>query len=390
MQEDKIIEELCQTLVNAISLKIKTHQDNIIKTIDQIFTNNNKKIINSQKQSNNKQINQPVSKPSRGSPINIQELKEPPLVILEKIDNTNNLINFIFQCLSANKSFVLYFLNPMNEEIILQQSQKDQTEIYLLPSILKLLDNVWTGKDKTYNMIEIHEKLKSLMQNDYNSKNPGNIINSIFNQLHKEFNSNKNLVINSNWNSNKEQVLNDYLNNLSNNNSLISNEFFIALLLEKQESDHLFLVDSTNTIDLNVNNIKRSFLSIENDFKELFIDENDEKKYCNNKEKFVGKSIQKLPNQLIININRAGKKKKHLNFRTEIETKKFFNNGEIGQIYQLIANICSKNEGNIFAYIKSFINDKWYLYNDNDVKIVENEDSIIDEDNSILLFYQKK
>ena len=84
----------------------------------------------------------------RKKEINLKEIKNPLLINLFYVDNTNPLINLILHCLSNIKTLVYYYLNPSNEEKILQKSKQNPNNDYLGLSFLKLLSHLWKSKKK--------------------------------------------------------------------------------------------------------------------------------------------------------------------------------------------------------------------------------------------------
>ena len=103
--------------------------------------------------------------------------------------------------LSNIKLIVLYYLNPSKEEKILKKSKENPNNIYLGPSFLKLLDHLWKNDKKEYTPFEIHNNLKKLMLDNYNTNDSSIIINYILNKLHEEINFNQK---NDNKEENKE------------------------------------------------------------------------------------------------------------------------------------------------------------------------------------------
>ena len=116
-------------------------------------------------------------------------------------------------------------------------------------------------------------------------------------------------------------------------------------------------------------------------------------------EKFdVNNSIENLNNNiLIINLNRKNdfflerniKYKKHLNLKIE---NKVFKYELISVIYNVNENLLHKyyddNRPKYIAYCNNFLDGKWYLYSENEIKLIQNENQILDGQKALLLIYK--
>ena len=49
-----------------------------------------------------------------------------------------------------------------------------------------------------------------------------------------------------------------------------------------------------------------------------------------------------------------------------------------------------KENNKYLALIKNFVNSKWYEYNDEEIKLVNDANKIINKRNALLLIYQKQ
>ena len=106
------------------------------------------------------------------------------------------------------------------------------------------------------------------------------------------------------------------------------------------------------------------------------------------KTKFVNKNICTTSEILIININRNN----DINYYISLEYPFQFDGGEVinknvfPYKYELITAIKKFNNNNFFqfvAYCKSFVNKKWYLYNNQNIELVLNENELIDDKNNV-------
>ena len=395
--DEKAINEVCDKIMNNLTPQFQIYQNNILQIIEQNLSKYDKVINEQLNIYTNKIKNQLINDNDdelRKKIINFQNINSPILINLSNLNNTNYLINLILLCLSNFDSLTKYFLKPDNEEQILFRAKQNPTGIFLCPSYLKLLDHLWKGTKKVYEPSEIHEKLKILMQNDYYSTNPGIIINSIVNQLHKELILNNNIINQPEWNYNVQNALQNYANYFNGIFNKISNLFFSTIRIRKTTSQNIpiFLFQSTVVFNLYLNNINAQFMPLEQNFQNLYFDINDRNYYCMNDEILNEKTIISIPQILIININRNNNQKQYLNYSQILNNNNFLeNNGQQPGIYELYCVIISKYENNaniFYAYIKNVINHKWYLYNKEGIKEVNNDKEVIDMENASLLIYQ--
>ena len=394
---EKDINEVCDKIMSNLTPQFQIYQNNILQIIEQNLARYDK-VINEQLNNYTNKIKNHLINDNddelRKKIINFQNINSPILINLANINNTNYLINLILLYLSNIDTLTRYFLKPDNEEKILFRAKQNPTGIYLCPSYLKLLDHLWKGTKNVYEPSEIHEKLKILMQNEYNSTNPGIIINFIVNQLHKELNLNNNVINPPEWNYNIQNALQNYGNYFKEIFNKISNIFFSTIRIRKTTSHNMaiFLFQSTVVFNLYLNNINAQFISLEQNFKDLYFDINDRNYYCMNNETLNEKTIISIPEVLILNINRNNNQKQYLSYPQILNDNNLIENNEQqpGR-YELYFVIISKYEqkGIIFyAYIKNVINHKWYLYDKEGIKIVNNDKEVIDMENASLLIYQ--
>lgn len=327
--------------------------------------------------------------------INIDELNIPPLVHL-KLDNSNYLINLILLSLSHFKRLTKYLLWSYNRDNILSKLNQDPTGIYITPSYFKLLDHIWKGTENTYSPNEIHEVLKKMMKNGYNSTNPGEIINFIISQLHKEFIKDNILINDPEWNFNDNQAMKNFVDYFLIIHNKISEEFFASIRIKKlnQQNTPIYLYHNTIVLDIFLENLNVAQISLEQNFKSLFYDKNDTKKYCLNNETFHSKEIVTTSILLIININRKKNHKQILKYPKILDNYYLLRKKpNIPEIYNLYSVIMSKKENNneiFYGYIKNCINNKWYLYDNKGIKLVNNENEIFDGEKCLLLIYHKQ
>ena len=398
--DQNIIEELSGQAIQNFNQELINFEQKIFQSIEQHFQNIentiNEKLSNFKDEVENNVIKE-TDEGLRKKVIDLKKLDNPPLINLSKLNNSNYLINLILLYLSNIDKLTLYFLKPKHEEKILKKSKEDPTGKYLAPLFLKLLDHLWKSTKKDYAPIEIHKELKVLMKTEeYNSINPGTIINFIVFQLNNELNFNTNIINEPEWNYDKNKAKENFVNYYRNIKNEITDEFFSSIKIKKftQNNNFIFLYKFNIVFDLYLDNSNSKILSLENNFKELYFGNRDKNKYCKQNEQLISKEVYTIPKILIINIIRNKNNKQILNYPKVLEDRYILGNPNFQpQQYELNAVIINKNENNkdiFYAYIKSFINKKWYLYNSKGIYDVFNENEIKDGENSILLIYQQK
>ena len=319
----------------------------------------------------------------RNKKIDLKEMDLPPLTRLAKLDNTNYLTNLILQCLSNTRCIISYFFNEKKEGKILQNSKNNPNGTYLCPSFLKLLDNLW--KNNIYQPKEIHEILIKLMENKYNSLNPGQILNFIILELHKELISSKDFLEKPDGNFDEKRGYDHFIKYFNHYKSKLSVEFFATFIIIKKPpgKPNFYIFETSPVIDIYLDNGNSPVLSLENNFKDLFKNFNEQMN-----QGYIQKSMYNIAKQLIININR-GNNQRIFTYPLTLESKNLlYNNSDIGK-YDLYCVIMKENN-KYLALIKNFINSKWYEYKDEEIKLVNDANKIINKRNALLLIYQKQ
>ena len=377
---DQMIEKLTKNKIEQFKIEINNYQNELVEQINEKFKkfdeSFNKNIEEyTQKIKNKIIINNDVKKE-----INIDEIRIPPLICLKKLDNTNYLINLILQYFSNIKSIVSYFFNPKKQIKIFQNLNGDPTGNYLCPAFLKLFENLWKGTNKIYQPKEIHDILKRKQRIYYISSNPGKILNDIIMELHQELISDKDkyLLEKPDGNFNEKKAKDQFDTYSQVYKSIISVQFFstIKKIIKIPGKPNFYLFDTTPIIEIFLDNGKSHALTLEHDFKKLFKNYN---------EQIDQALIQEMPYQLIININRGNNNKSFLYPRI-LECKYLLEKNNPGK-YDLCC-VIMKNNNNHYAYLKNCINSKWYLYIDELIQQVNEENQIINEKKALLLIYQ--
>ena len=386
---NQLIENLSKDKLEQFKNEINICQNIFINQINEKFQKFDQ-AFNFQIEKYNQQIkNKLIDDMLRKKEINIEELKIPPLISLKKLDNTNYLINLILQYLSNVKLLVLYFLSQKNENKIHQNSNNNPAGIYLCPAFQKLLDNLWKGANNIYQPKEIHEILKKLMNNEYNSSNPGKFLEFIILKLHEELKSNKFFLEKPDGNFEEKKAYDQFDTYFHHYKTKASVEFFATIEIIKKPPNmpNFYSFETAPTIEINLDNAKRPNLSLEIDFKDLYKNYNEQIN-----QGYIKKSIINIPNQLIININRGNNQKNFvypliLEIKCILEKSDLVKN-ELSNLYDLYG-VIMKNNQDYYAYLKNCINSKWYFYKDEVIQLVNDENDVINEKKAILLIYRK-
>ena len=346
----------------------------------------------------------------RKTTINFNTFNKPPLVKLELLNNTNPLINLVLQCLANIKTLIAYYFNPTKEQKIKKKSIENPNIKFLGPSFLKLLDNLWKSQNKKYSPREIHEVLNGLMQNKYKSNDPGVIMNFILNQLDNELSAN---IVNNNEDDpflhfNEVESLQKYQASFQSNFTKISVCFFSTIKKVKyckRCCNQSFFFSTTPVINIyieaNQNDFGFNNMNLEeNLYVYLTKDEDSHIKEncyicCAESEKNISQLIYTTPEMLIFNINRDKDPNniKHFKYPMKFNGTKVINkdiqlpNYELTTVIKKVVN----NKNVMFvAYCKSFIDGKWYMYYNNNIENLENENDLIDDKRTCLLIYSEK
>ena len=346
----------------------------------------------------------------RKTMIDFNSFNKPPLVKLEMFNNTNSLINLILLCISNIKSLISYYFNPNKEQKILHKSKENPGIKFLGPSFLKLLDNLWKSQKKEYSPKEIHEVLNVLMNNKYYSKDPGVIMNFILNQLHNE------LLLNPVNNGDNDPFLQfdekasfqKYCEVMKQSTTKISDSCFSTIKMEKNckscyYKSYFFRPSPVINIYIEItkNDIGFNNLNLEENLYVYLTNEENSKikelcqSCCGDSEKSVSQLIYLTTEILIFNINRDKDPNnvKHFKYPMKFDGSKVINKDFQLPNYELTTVIkkdVNNNNVNFVAYCKNFIDGRWYVYYNNNIEILNDENQLIDDKRACLLIYTGK
>ena len=322
---------------------------------------------------------------------------------LVPIEGSNKLINPILNCLSNIDAFMnLGFIRDRKN---IMKSLNEKVNNNLFTPISKLMFKLWTTKEAKCDPKEVDNKLKALMKEEYKGDDPGVIISFILNKLNEEIYMN-------------QEILKD-----KNTKGIIENNFFISVIMTYscdsfgKDSEPNKIKEKEKVLDLYINepdkftgigSINKS--TFENDFSFMLIKDFDVKKRCEICQRShmlrVGKIIDELSNYIIINLNREMDKDRTMNFvyptkfkYSEISREKDKDNLNYELVSVIMDNkIKIENEEEvmeadenikIMTYSKNFNDNRWYLYTENKISLVNNEYDAISTKNALILVYRK-
>ena len=320
-------------------------------------------------------------------------------VNLVPIKNSNKLINPILICLSNINIFMSLGFIKDKKRII--HNLNKIIENNLFTSFSELMFKLWTEKGDRFNPKDVDLQLQLLMKENYKEGDPGVIINFILKKLNEEINMCQNILIDKTV------------------KGIIENNFSISVIIThtcrtfekdnkvKEKENVLNLYINEPDIITNVGGINKSTFE---DFSYMIIKDFNIKKYCQHckrsHELRVGEIIDELSNYVIINLDRENDPIRKMNFiypkqfklkDISKETKKENSSYELIsvimdnkiQLYNEEEIILEPEVTTIKTYSKNFNDNKWYLYTEEKITPVENEDEIISTKNALILVYKK-
>jgi len=318
---------------------------------------------------------------------------------LVPIKNNNKLINPILICLCNIDIFMNLGFIKDKKRII--QNLNKIIENNLFTSFSELMFKLWTEKGGKCDPKDVDLHLQLLMKEQYKEYDPGVIINFILKKLNEEINMNQDILT--------DKKVKD----------IIENNFSISIIMTytcrtfetdnkvKEKENVLNLYINEPDIITNIGGINKSTFE---DFSYMIIKEFNAKKHCEHckrsHELRVGEIIDELSNYVIINLNREKDPIRKMNFiypkqfklkDISKETKK--ENSSYELISVIMDNkiqldyeeeiLLEPELTKIKTYSKNFNDNKWYLYTEEEITLVKNEDEIINSKNALILVYKK-
>jgi ubiquitin C-terminal hydrolase len=314
----------------------------------------------------------------------LKNLKKEPNIGLANLGDTSYL-NAVLRCLGHIEAFALFLLNNKVKEYIENNAKKCPLSFVterLFYHFYPYPDKIEIYKPKCY--FQILSNLNCIYKENKRG-NPVDLLNFILSVLHDELNqAKKNENINNQCNNN----INDYIKHyIDSNNSIISQTVswfqkthFTCSECNEQNSKfkayNTFELDISNTYN-NYRN-QRNLITI-NDCLSIQLDQKKMNIYCQNckqiKQILAQSKIHSTSDIFIFLLNRGINfdfANSLINIPFSIEEKlnidgKYFSNNS-SQRYELFGIVSIFLEAKKFvAFCKSFIDKKWYFYNDEKV-----------------------
>ena len=297
---------------------------------------------------------------------------------LEYIDNTNYLINPILICLCNIDLFIYLCLENWNINVIKDLNDKEDI---LFSGFTNLISKIYLRKKHNYrDPFEIHKQLKIEMKNDFYTNDPGVIINFILKKLHNELNPFKQ------YSEDKFDDKKGFTDMITNNKTKISEEFFNILYFREECYE-------CNSVKNYYQQIPIFDLYIDNDsaLENAIINFKSVCKQC--KKRTKNTIISLTSNILIININRKDDiiNSKNIIYKLKLDlfNQKYELISVIRKDYFINDKVIIYDPENISVFCKNCYDNRWYSYNDENKKLIENENEIIDGKKVLLLIYKK-
>jgi len=401
--------------MNDLETSVKKHIDSLEKDFDTKFNNQISQLQLQQQENDkdNKKLtnNIPIENDDelRKIFIDLKTVQNPCLKNIILCPGFNPLINLILNCLINIKSLVSYYFNPKRDDKI---SGKLKNKVNILcPAFRKLFDHAWKGKLNEYSPIELHQILKKLMKENYNTQNPGYIFHFILFQLNEELRQdkiNENMPNEPNIIFSREKVLE--LFKLRNHEAIkIQNTFYNIIEIEKRcqicgtisySFEHLPIINIY--LEAQAENIFNKISLLEH-FRTLLTDKNEEKitedcLACGSKSnKFISTDIIDNREVIIININRFNDPNNmvEFNYPEKIEKKNIINQSKSSVFdnykYEIFCVLKQYKINNNFQYLlfcKSFVNNTWYSYNNQYIRKTDLKEATSDNKNTCLIIYK--
>ena len=279
------------------------------------------------------------------------------------------------------------------------------------PVFLKLLDHGWKSKFDEYTPSELHQILKKLMKENYNTQNPGLIFHFILYQLNEELRPeplNENIPSNPHIIFNREKVFELFRRHYGLPLK-IQNSFYNVIEIEKRCSicgtisysfENLPIINIY--LEAQAENIYNNISLLEH-FQTLLTDKNEEKitedcLACGSKSnKFISKNILDTNEIIIINLNRFNDPNNMVEFKypEKIEKKNLINQSKTTnyknfkyEIFVVLKQYKINNNFQYILYIKNFVNNTWYSYNNQNIRKTDINEATSDYKNTCLIIYQ--
>ena len=331
-------------------------------------------------------------------PFPISRYTKAPKTGLKNLGDTSHF-NSVLQLLGTVDKLANYFLKPNNKKKFSDNSEESpltylvhRLNLHFYPFPEKNEREIYEPKILFNFLGFLNEKYKSNER-----RNPNELIEFILEIIHKEKNKKKkNISFHNHLNLNKEQVIKEGIKNFFDSNCSIISDCFSWLKLNSSYcykcNSNFYYMEHFQTLKLNISGIQQMTpLTISKCLQ--YQSNKKENKFCQKcqiiTQTEINSKIYSSPNYFIFLIEREkeGQSFNNILFNVEknINIEQFLENKNTPNKFELKGVLSiSINENNKYVFFgKSPIDDKWYLYNDENVNDID-EYQVIDSNQSYI------
>jgi len=413
---------------NNFNNKFFNFQDNnrnILNPLNQI--NNNNPMNNNNNPMNNNQINQinqneqnnnninqiriqpgvnpnpnPIQNPiiinqnQNNQQYSFDRYKKAALTGLKNLGHTSYL-NSVLQLICSFRHFASYFLNPIQGEFF-----KNNVQEYSLYSLSYVIHRLCThlypypekNKREIYKpecVLQILGKY-NIIYKDFGEKNPNKFIIFLLEKLHDELNKKNNSKKND-FNTeiikhDRDMTINTCLKNFMNNNDSIISNYFIWFEIKQTKcikcSNEFYTFQYFPSFELNVLDCAKFYknkiqeIKIENCLELYSMDKCNIKNFCSfckEYEDYTSKTlIYSSPNIFIFLLDFKGNQNINFVIEQKINLDKYIEKKSAPSYYELNGIVYyDLNKKKYNAFCVSPVDKRWYLYDDENVNLIEFE-----------------
>ena len=304
---------------------------------------------------------------------------------LQNLGDTS-YFNAVIQLIGNVRNLASYFINPKNKE---KFENNNTTLIFVIHQLFIQLypypENEYSILFKPNIQYDAINKIISDKYNGKNIKNPNELIEIFIDCIHKELNT-KNKITTKSDPLNKEKIINDGLKDFINSNfSIISNSFFLSEIKSLYCSECKCFFYQLNNIPILKLDISGAYQNIKEPLTILKClkhqSNKKENSFCSvckdNKNMITTSNIYSSPNYFIISIDRGNKNQELMNIpftlENNIDISQYLENKLSPSKYELkgVVSISINENNKYICFGNSPVDNKWYLYNDENVKNID-------------------
>ena len=414
---------------NNFNNKFFNFQDNnrnILNPLNQInnnnpMNNNNNNPMNNnqinqinQNEQNNNNINQiriqpgvnpnpnPIQNPNiinqnqNNQQYSFDRYKKVALTGLKNMGHTSYL-NSVLQLICSFRHFASYFLNPIRGEFF--KNNVEQYSLYSLSYVIhRLCTHLYPYPEENKREIYTPECVLQILgqyniiYKDFGEKNPNKFIIFLLEKLHDELNKKNNCKKNDFKTEiikkDKDVTINTCLKNFMNNNDSIISNYFIWFEIKQTKcikcSNEFYTFQYFPSFELNVLDCAKFYknkiqeIKIENCLELYSMDKCNIKNFCSfckEYEDYTSKTlIYSSPNIFIFLLDFKGNQNINFVIEQKINLDKYIEKKSAPSYYELNGIVYyDLNKKKYNAFCVSPVDKRWYLYDDENVNLIEFE-----------------